>query len=303
MNAIELLAKLHEGDRRALSRCISLIENDAPEASYILENLNINHHCKVIGITGPPGAGKSTLVNALLEHYTGTGHYPAIAVLAIDPTSPFTHGSLLGDRLRMNEHFENPDIFIRSLATRGALGGLSAKTIEISDLLKAAGFNCIIIETVGVGQSELEIAALADTTIVVFVPESGDEIQTIKSGIMEIADIFAVNKADREGAGRLVKNLLTTLHDRPSSGWNVPVVQTIASTRSGIDELAKLIGDHLAQAAKNVHNKQLTYSRALRLVQNQLLKKIDLNKFRSDLESQIDTPGFNIYRFISAWLP
>ncbi len=299
MNANELLAKLHAGDRRALSRCISLVENDAPEAGQILEQLNINPGCKVIGITGPPGAGKSTLVNALLEHYTASDPHPAIAVLAVDPTSPFTHGSLLGDRLRMNEHYNNPDIFIRSLATRGALGGLSAKTIEITDVLKAAGFDYIFIETVGVGQSEVEIAALADTTVVVFVPESGDEIQTIKSGIMEIADIFAVNKSDREGAGRLVKNLLTTLHDRPSSAWNVPVIQTIASTRSGIDELAKLINDHLDQNSENIHNKELTYTRALRLVQNQLLKKIDLNRFKSDLEARQGEPGFNIYRFIA----
>ncbi len=222
-------------------------------------------------------------------------------MLAVDPTSPFTHGSLLGDRLRMNEHFNNPDIFIRSLATRGALGGLSAKTIEITDLLKAAGFDYIFIETVGVGQSEVEIASLADTTLVVFVPESGDEIQTIKSGIMEIADIFVVNKADREGADRLVKNLLSTLHDRPFTGWTVPVVKTTASTKTGIDELAHFIHNHGATTSGNSHKKELLFNRAVRLAQNHLLKKVDLQKFRTSFEQAGHEPGFNIYRFISGW--
>ena len=300
MKAIDLVNSLHQGDRRALSRCISLVENNDDDAVFILEHLKIDTHCKVIGITGPPGAGKSTLVNALLDHYQHVKPGTRMAVLAVDPTSPFTHGSLLGDRLRMNEHFNNPDIFIRSLATRGALGGLSAKTIEITDVLKAAGFDYIFIETVGVGQSEVEIAALADTTLVVFVPESGDEIQTIKSGIMEIADIFVVNKADREGADRLVKNLVTTLHDRPASEWNVPVVKTTASSKIGIDELAKKIEAHKSIAIDTVHRKELQFSRALRLMQNHLLKKTDLARFRTAFEKENQTPGFNIYRFITS---
>ena len=301
MDAIDLINGLHNGDRRVLSRCITLVENNASEAAPILEHLKIDEKCKLIGITGPPGAGKSTLVNALLDHYTHHHSGVKIAVLAVDPTSPFTHGSLLGDRLRMNEHFNNPDIFIRSLATRGALGGLSAKTIEITDLLKAAGFDYIFIETVGVGQSEVEIASLADTTLVVFVPESGDEIQTIKSGIMEIADIFVVNKSDREGADRLVKNLVSTLHDRPFTGWTVPVVKTTASTKTGIDELAHFINHHSTTTSGNIHKKELLFNKAVRLAQNHLLKKVDLQKFRTSFEQACQEPGFNIYRFISGW--
>ncbi|HMT28514.1 MAG TPA: GTP-binding protein, partial [Bacteroidia bacterium] len=170
MHTQELLSKLHQGDRRALARVISLVENDSNDSEIILEQLQIDKNVPVIGITGPPGAGKSTLVSALASHFLSTKPGSKVAILAIDPSSPYTQGSLLGDRLRMTEHFNNPHVFIRSLATRGALGGLSAKTIEITDVLKSAGFDYIIIETVGVGQSEVEIAALAETTVVVFVP-------------------------------------------------------------------------------------------------------------------------------------
>ncbi len=297
----ELLSGLHSGDFRALSRCISLVENNSPESTAILENLKTGNKARVIGITGPPGAGKSTLVNAILDHINTNEQGAKIAVLAIDPTSPFTHGSLLGDRLRMNEHYDNPFIYIRSIATRGALGGLSARTIEITDVLKSAGFDYIFIETVGVGQSEVEIAALADTTIVVFVPESGDEIQTIKSGIMEIADIFVVNKADREGAGRLVKNLVSTLHDRPVNLWMVPVVQTVASSRTGIDELLKNIKEHAKSESLQSNQKELLFNKAARLAGNFLLKKLDHQKFRSELEKAEKQPGFNVYKFVASF--
>lgn len=301
MEVTELINNLHKRDRRALSRCISLVENNSRDAAFILRHLKINPECKVIGITGPPGAGKSTLVNALLDHFSRQQPGINLAVLAIDPTSPFTHGSLLGDRLRMNEHFNNSEIYIRSLATRGALGGLSAKTIEITDVLKSAGFDYIFIETVGVGQSEVEIAALADTTLVVFVPESGDEIQTIKSGIMEIADIFVVNKADREGADRLIKNLFTTLHERPHSKWTVPVVKTTATNKSGIGELVQLIEQHSTLATDTVHIKEIMFNKALRLAQNNFLKSIDLQRFKSDLEAKATDPDFNIYSFINSY--
>ena len=202
----------------------------------LLRSLDLNRPVPVIGITGPPGAGKSTLVNGLIGQLVNKS--AKIAVLAIDPTSPFNSGSLLGDRIRMNSYFNHPDVFIRSLATRGALGGLSGKTIEMTDVLRAAGFDYVLIETVGVGQSEIEIAGLADITFVVLVPESGDEIQNIKSGLMEIAGAFIVNKADRDGADLFANNLKKIIHDNNN---NVPVFKTIATTGTGIIEVAGFI--------------------------------------------------------------
>src|SRR5688572_12291594 len=201
-NPETLIDNLQKGDVRSLARCISIVENEAEGYEELLRSLPVDHDIPVIGITGPPGAGKSTIVNALISELNKEGK--KIGIVAIDPTSPFNYGSLLGDRIRMSEHFLNEHVFIRSLATRGSLGGLSAKTIEITDVMKAFPFDYIIVETVGVGQSEVEIVGLADTTIVVLVPEAGDEIQGIKSGIMEIADIFVVNKADRDGADQFV---------------------------------------------------------------------------------------------------
>src|SRR6187399_1611951 len=187
----ELLSKLQLGDAKALARSISLVENEADGYEGLLRSLPPNPNKPVIGITGPPGAGKSTLVDSLIGLLVSNGK--KIGVLCVDPSSPFNLGSLLGDRIRMSDWYNNPNVYIRSLATRGSLGGLHPKIIEISDLLKAAPFDYIIIETVGVGQSEIEIAGLADITIVVMVPEAGDEIQTMKAGIMEIADVFVVN--------------------------------------------------------------------------------------------------------------
>jgi LAO/AO transport system kinase len=192
-------------DFRSVARALTIVENNLSGAAELLKSLTFNIHTPVTGITGPPGAGKSTLVNAIINNMVQQGK--KVAVLAIDPTSPFNFGSLLGDRIRMASHFNHPDVFIRSLATRGSLGGLSAKTIEMTDVLKASGFDHIIVETVGVGQSEVEIAGLADITFVMLVPEAGDEIQNIKSGLMEIADAFIINKADREGADLFINNL------------------------------------------------------------------------------------------------
>lgn len=300
MDASELLSLLHSGDLRALARCISLVENDADDSGLILQSLKINHSVPVTGITGPPGAGKSTLVNALVTQYTQQHSGEKVAVLAVDPTSPFTRGSLLGDRLRMTGHYSNPNVYIRSLATRGALGGLSAKTMQITDVLRAAGFSHIFIETVGVGQSEVDIAALADTTVVVLVPESGDEVQTIKSGIMEIADIFVVNKSDRDGADMLVKNLAATLNESAARHDVIPILKTVASTDKGVAELLTAIENQSASSPLHEARKsELLYQRALRQAQEFLIKKYNLNAFRKELEASQKKPDFNLYRFIS----
>ncbi|HEY1010431.1 MAG TPA: methylmalonyl Co-A mutase-associated GTPase MeaB, partial [Daejeonella sp.] len=243
----------------------------------------------VIGITGPPGAGKSTLVNAMINHLSQGNK--RIAVLAVDPTSPFNLGSLLGDRIRMAEQFNKPNVYIRSIATRGSLGGLSAKSIEMVDVLKAAGFDYILVETVGVGQSEVEIAGLADLTIVVLVPEAGDEIQQIKSGLMEIADVFIVNKADREGADAFANNLQKLV-----KAHRLEVIKTVASTGEGIGRVAAFISAY--QPMDNPRKKQLLLSKGWKLLQEEMVKKVDKTAFGSRLSQEAKVPEFNLYRFI-----
>jgi LAO/AO transport system kinase len=230
---------LSEGDFRSIARAISLIENSVEGYEQLLQSLPAAG-IPVIGLTGPPGAGKSTLADALIAEIVKQGK--KVAVLCVDPSSPFHLGAVLGDRIRMSEWYNNPNVFIRSLATRGSLGGLHPKVVEITNLLKAAAFDYILIETVGVGQSEIEIVRLADVTIVVVVPEAGDEVQTMKAGVMEIADIFVVNKADRPDADRFAKNL----HGRTGPVFakqkhEIPVIKTVASQKKGIAELFEAI--------------------------------------------------------------
>lgn len=293
----ELIGKIKSGDRKALSRGITIVENDLPGSEEILSAVDYISDMPVIGITGPPGAGKSTLINALLKHFISQDDSEKIAVIAVDPTSPFTHGSLLGDRLRMNEHHGNPNIYIRSLATRGALGGLSAKALEITDILKLAGFNRVIIETVGVGQSEIDIVSLADCTVVVLVPESGDEIQAIKSGIMEIADVFAVNKSDREGADKFASLLMKTLHDKPGDK-DIQVIKTSAVNDTGVNELSEAIRKCLQPGVRKEKN-HLLAEKAFRYIQQKRMKDITVENLRDELEIKLLQPGFNFYRFIS----
>lgn len=236
---------LNKDNKRTVARAITIIEGGNSYSQELLKLLYEKTGAAYrIGITGPPGAGKSTLTNQLTKYFRNEGK--TVAIIAVDPTSPFTGGALLGDRVRMSEIGNDPGVFIRSMATRGSLGGLSKKTIDAADVLDAAGFDYVIFETVGVGQSELDIAKAADTTIVALVPESGDSIQAMKAGLMEIADFFVVNKSDRPGADSAVISLQTILglryHDETT--WIPGILKTVASENKGIKEVADEITRH-----------------------------------------------------------
>jgi LAO/AO transport system kinase len=289
--------KLNCNDFRSVARALTIVENDLEGAGQLLKDLRFKKNTPVIGITGPPGAGKSTLVNNIIADLISKGN--KIAILAIDPTSPFNLGSLLGDRIRMASHFNHPDVFIRSLATRGSLGGLSAKTIEMSDALRAAGFDYVLIETVGVGQSEVEIAGLADTTLVVLVPEGGDEIQSIKSGLMEIADAFIVNKADRDGADIFANNLKKMVQQK---GGQIPVFKTIAPQNVGVAEVVNFI--LTANDIKNTRKEFLLTEKAYKIIQQKRMAGIDKAKLQQQIAKAFTDPQFNLYSFLenSEWL-
>jgi LAO/AO transport system kinase len=238
-----LLDDFLSGQRAALARAVSVVENHRPGFDELLGAVHGRiGRARRIGLTGPPGAGKSTLTSRVAQAYRAQAL--TVGILAVDPTSPYTGGALLGDRVRMEDIALDKGVYIRSLATRGALGGLSAATREVADLLDAFGFDRILIETVGVGQSELEVARTADSIAVVLVPESGDGIQALKAGLMEIADIFVVNKADRPGADRLRKDIDTALHYRAPGPWMPPVVATVGVTGDGITELLAALDTH-----------------------------------------------------------
>lgn len=300
-NIKELLGQVKAGNFGALARGITIVENGLNGYQELLMGLNENRHARVIGVTGPPGAGKSTLVNALLHHWLKENK--KIAVIAVDPSSPFNYGALLGDRIRMSDFYTNPNIFIRSLATRGALGGLNSKIIEITDLVKEAPFDLVLVETVGVGQSEVEIAGLADCTVVVLVPEAGDEVQTLKAGIMEIANIFVVNKADRADAEGLYRNLRILAHEKAHDARETPVIKAVATQNKGIDELAAEIIKML-EAQNEISDKHLHLmtEKSWQLIQAQRMKDIDHNELKKEMALAIKKDNFNLYVFTAAFL-
>ena len=269
--------QLRAGDVRTLARAISTVENRAPGWSELLkEAFPHSGKARVLGLTGPPGAGKSTLVDQLARFYRKQNR--TVGIIAVDPTSPYTGGAILGDRIRMQEHFSDPGIYIRSMATRGSLGGLARTTADVTTVLDASGRDLIMIETVGVGQDEVDIVRLADITILILVPGMGDDVQTIKAGIMEIADIFVINKSDRDGAEHVEREIRTlqSLAIR-SDGWTPPIVKTVASQGSGIEELAAAVSAYEAYLQeknlamnKSVENWQ---ERLVEMLRDALLEK------------------------------
>lgn len=296
----QLLRDIQDGDYKAVARGITIAENELPGYEELLTSLAHTAAARVVGITGPPGAGKSTLVNALLGHWVAQGK--KIAVIAVDPSSPFNYGALLGDRIRMAEFYNHPNVFIRSLASRGALGGLHPKIIEISDVVKNAGFDLVLVETVGVGQSEVEVAGLADCTVVALVPEAGDEIQTLKAGIMEIADVFVVNKADRDAAETLYRNLRVMVHEKATGEDETPVVKTIATSATGITELAGAIELHLeTHSTQNEKRLHLLTEKSWQIIQAYRMRDLDRVQLRADLASALDKPSFNLYSFTNQY--
>jgi LAO/AO transport system kinase len=271
------IEQLRQGDARSLARAISTVENRSNGWSVLLKALFPHSgKARVLGLTGAPGAGKSTLVDQLAKHYRRAGK--TLGIIAVDPTSPYSGGAILGDRIRMQDHHADPGIYIRSMATRGSLGGLARTTADVATVLDASGRDLVLIETVGVGQDEVDIVRLADITIVILVPGMGDDVQTIKAGIMEIADIFVINKSDREGAERVEREIRAMQSLAPrTDGWTPPIVKTVASEGKGITELAAAIGEYEAYlrkqnllARRNIENWQ---QRLIEMLRDAMLEK------------------------------
>jgi len=269
-----LAEQILEGDVRAMARAATAIENRLPSASVLLEELFPHTgRAAVIGVTGAPGAGKSTLVDQLAGALRGEGR--TVGIVAVDPSSPFSGGAILGDRIRMQSHSADAGVFIRSMATRGSLGGLAAATTDIALLLDAAGRDAILVETVGVGQDEIEVARLADVTVVVMVPGMGDEVQSLKAGIMEIADVFVINKADRPGANGLERDLRGLLSlNGAADGRQVAIVRTVATEGKGIGETLAAIRKFQESGAKKDRRAELWAARLREMLRERLLERL-----------------------------
>jgi LAO/AO transport system kinase len=281
-DAAGLAAAAIDGDLRAVARLLSLVEDGDPEQLRAAAEAlaPAAGHARLVGLTGAPGVGKSTLVDALIGKFRRLDR--RVGVLAVDPSSPFTGGALLGDRVRMQRHAADERVFIRSMATRGHLGGLAWATPQAVRVLDAAGFDLIMVETVGVGQAEVEIAGLADTTVVALAPGLGDAVQMAKAGILEIADVFVVNKADRDGATQLARDLRQMMHLGEATSWAVPVVRTTATRGQGLDELVAAIDRHdrhLATAGEGARRRHLRAAREI--------EALALTTFRRDLAAGV----------------
>lgn len=289
-----IAAGVATGNFLNLAKTISQIENQVEGTDAYLMQLEPNS-IPVVGITGPPGAGKSTLISALVGSWVDAGH--KVAVLSVDPSSPFHKGAILGDRIRMKDWYLHPQVFIRSLASRGHLGGLNSSMIALTTLLQSVGFDKIIVETVGVGQSEVEVASLADTTVVVLVPEAGDEVQMMKSGLMEVADVFVVNKSDRPDATTFTNHIRQMIMENGVSEAVLKVVPTIASQGVGIDALIEALEAHQIENASTGVNKKLLLARATQLIVAAKMKQVKLAEMEAALENALTKKSFNIFEF------
>ena len=279
--AADLAERLLAGDKRALARAISLVENDDPEGwELVREVYPRTGRAAVVGFTGPPGVGKSTLIGRLVEHARARGRQ--VAVLSIDPSSPFTQGALLGDRIRLTDHFLDPGVYIRSMASRGSLGGLSEATLQAALLMDASGRDDVFLETVGVGQAEVDIIDHADTIVLVLMPGAGDSIQALKAGVMEIPDVIVVNKSDHPLTDTMVREIRGVLSLGPQKGWRVPIVKAEASSGEGVDELAERIAEH----REHIESEGTLAERRRRNLLNEVVA-LAAGRMRRTLEAQV----------------